>query len=290
MPLKLSNIVKYSTEGAPMLVGDVASSQHWRGRNHDENGIVVEYGGRGVDKLPKEFAQTKKPTGKRQKAFTELAAAEAFEDALLQQFKRLHPKAAKHPQYPGHPMYYVDGVGVFGIERQFTSALAGVLKKLKGDVSSITFDKKNKAQSLFYDMEGAGPGLIAMDTNSSALVVAKVVTADKEDDKSLIAALERTDLKKVKPLGQVKVGDALVAFESGHDASALAEQNWGISSLADGIQRGLKSSAHGALKVPDQRPAVGAFFRIKPGSYNYGVIRGERAGGVTYNALWLWPK
>ena len=63
MPLTLSNSVNYSTEGTPMLIADGASARHWTGRNYDGSGVIIEYGGRGVDKLPKEFAQTKKPTG-----------------------------------------------------------------------------------------------------------------------------------------------------------------------------------------------------------------------------------
>jgi hypothetical protein len=280
--------VEYSTEGAPLLIGDLAAATYWNGRQYDGGGITLEYFGRGLETMPKEFAQTTKQGGMRKKTFKNPDELAAFESELLKRFKKLHPTAAKPAKYPDYPAYYVGDARVFGMERQFTSPFAMVLKKLKGDVASIPFSKKPKAEALFFDTEGGGPGVIANDPSASAVVVAKITTASSNDHKELLSSLERTALSKLKPKGQIELGDTLVIFDSSRASSDVAQHNWSTPSLAEGLAPVVQQSPHGPIMAPDQAPAGGAFFRIRPGSYNYAVVRDNRAGSVTYNALWLW--
>jgi hypothetical protein len=285
--MTFSGSVKYSTEGAPMFIGDVGNAQHWNGRKDDGSGIIVQYWGSRVETLPKEFAQTKKPGGKRRKKFANADDAAAFERELLKHLMRLYPGAAKDPKIPDYPFYFVDDERVFGIERQFTSALASVLKKLKGDIAIIVFDKKHKAQALFFDMEGGGPGVIATDPSSSAFVVAKITTGN-DDDGHLLRTLERTSLTKLKPKGQIKLSDRVVIFDSAFAAADLALLNWGTRDIGVGVEQALRSTSLGPIRVPDQQPAGGAFLLVQPDSYHYAVVGNDRAGSATYNALWLW--
>ena len=112
-------IEEYATEGAPLLIADDKSAAHWRGREDDGSGVVVEYMGQRVEMLPKELLQTAKP-GRQAKTFANLDEARAFESKLLDALKKLHPEAARHPRFPNQPAYYIGSTRVYSVEVKFT--------------------------------------------------------------------------------------------------------------------------------------------------------------------------
>jgi hypothetical protein len=280
--------LKYSNEGAPMLIGDISSAKHWAGREYDGSGVIVSYWGQQLETLPKEFALTTKKGGERQKTFATIEEATAFEQDLLEQLKRLHPTAAKPPKYPNYPAYYVGAARVFGIERQFTSQFDTVGKKLKGDVTSVPFDKKHKSAALFLDTHGGGPGVIAVDQSGAAFIVAAITTLKSDDDSALMTALAATAPSKLKRLGQMKFGSGIVVFDSSLSASTLARLNWGANDFASGASKAIEDQPYGPIRVPDQQPAGGAFLRMEPGVYSFAVANAKRGADHAYNALWLW--
>ena len=206
--------------------------------------------GLGLETFPKEYAQTTKKGGMRKKTFTNPDDLAVFEAELLKRFMKLHPTAAKPPKHPDYPAYYIGNARAFGMERQFTSAFAMVLKKLKSDVASIVFSKKPKAQALFLDTEGGGPGVIAIDSSANAFVVAKISAAEGDDTKELLPELERTQLSKLKPQGQVKLSDTVVIFDSSRTSSEVAQHNWSTPNLKEGLGRTAQANSCGPIKAP----------------------------------------
>jgi|RhiMethySRZTD1v2_1073278.scaffolds.fasta_scaffold18837_5 hypothetical protein len=69
--MKSEIVLEYSSEGAPLVIADVASALHWGGSEYDGAGVIVEYMARG---LPRELMATKKP-GMQAKKFKALAEA-----------------------------------------------------------------------------------------------------------------------------------------------------------------------------------------------------------------------
>jgi hypothetical protein len=269
--------IEFATEGGPMLVADATHARHWRGGEDDGSGVVVTFWAEGLAKLPKKFSQAKLKTKQGRAREVKLATSEeaaAFEEELLALLSKLHPGAARPPQYPNYSVWYrgdfMNDEKVFGIEKTFTSAYAAMLKKLKGDVASIVIDKKTKSKALFFEMEGGGRGRIAYDPRTHTLVVAKVtVIGDKAED-----VLER----RVEATGSVVLGENVVAFDSALSAAKVASNNWKTTDLATGVARALATDQHGSIRAPDQAAPIGAFLRVAPGPYRYGITRdGHRA-------------
>src|SRR5687767_1783112 len=95
--MKLPVLYEYATEGAPLLIADLPAASQWRGREDDGSGVVVEYMGRGMEKLPAPWG-VKKPALTAKK-FKSLAEAQAFAEGALAALQRLHPEAK--PPRPG---------------------------------------------------------------------------------------------------------------------------------------------------------------------------------------------
>lgn len=253
-----------ATERTPLLIASPERAQHWRGRLDDGTGITIEYGGKGVEKLPARFAQGKKP-GRRAVKLKTAAEADAFERELLAHFLELHPNAKRPSRYPEYPRWYVgtESNGVydnadfaFGIERRFASHYAAMTKQL-GDASVITFDKKKKASALFFDFE-SGAGEIAK--VGDAIAIARGTSVGSKVPK--------------RAAGTIDLSTHVVVFSAAFAAEEVARGNWGIASLVEGVKRG-----DGALKAPDQRAAGGACFSMTAGSFKFAVER---------DVLWLW--
>ncbi|MBL8950982.1 MAG: hypothetical protein JNK82_09415 [Myxococcaceae bacterium] len=264
--------VAFATEGAPLIVGDRGSVARWRGSDDDGSGVVVEVWARGIEKLPAKLkAKLKKGRGQRLEAKLPNAEAGAqLEAELLAALLKLHPGAARPPPYPDYATWYLGDYTkndrVFGIDRTFTTALSGVLKKLKGDVASVVVDKKAKASALFFAIEGGGQSVLVV--RSGAVAVAKLASADgKMAD--VVAALENNGPGKTKPAGKIALGEILVAADAGLPARCYA---------------GLDvAGTHGGVRGVGQEAPAGAYAKVVPGRYNHGVARTN-----SYDVLWLW--
>jgi hypothetical protein len=286
--MKFSFSVEYSTEGAPIFIGDLESAQQWNGRQHDGAGITLEYFGRGLETFPKEFAQSKKQGGMRKKTFKNPDELATFESELLKRFMKLHPTAAKPAKYPNYPAYYVGDKRAFGMERRFTSAFTTMLKKLNSDVAVVPFSGKPKAQALFFDTEGGGPGVIASDPSAGAFVATRILTTGDPDHADLLFDLEQVTLSKLRPRGRLKLEDLVVIFDSSSSSSDVAQYNWGTQNLREALRRAVQANPCGPIMMPDQVPPGGAYLRVSPGVHNYALVRDRRTKTVAYTALWLW--
>jgi hypothetical protein len=286
--MNFADPIRYSTPGAPLLIANAADARHWQGGESDGSGVVVEYWGEGIEKLPKEFSAPVKKNGDGAVKFATPAEAAQFEQELLRHFKKLHPKAAKPPEYPDYPVYYIGEERIFGIERKFNSALDAAVKKLKGDVAVIVFDKKQKAQGLFFQIEGDGSGIIAADESSKVIVVANVSTADTDDFSGLASALGKTVLKRLKAKGKIRLDAEVVIFDAGQSAAQVATRNWKTDDLTAGVTRALKSKQQAPIAIAGQKMAAGACLRVAPGTYEYAIVHDARAPKLVYDAVWLW--
>src|SRR3989344_3278238 len=263
--MKFTKSIKFSSEGAPMLIGDVENAQYWNGTKDDGSGVRVEYWCLDMAKLPDKFLKEDKINTNsrgRKKRFKTTDEAEIFEKALLRHFIKFYPNASRPPQYPDYPVWYegdyMNDKKVFGIDRKFNSMYKTMLKKLKGDVGKIIFDKQHKASALFFEME-PGPGIVAVDNKINAFVVAVITAVANKDTRlkkiePLLGQLGQTSLDKLKAKGNINLSGNVVAFDS-------------------------------ALASPNK-----ALFTIKPGAYNYCVVRDGEAKNFSYNSLWVWLK
>src|SRR4051794_14134379 len=95
-------VIEYATDGAPLLIADLPSAAQWRGREDDHCGVVVEFMGAGVEKLPRELLRTPY-RGRQVRKLASLEEARAFEEKVLAAFQKLHPAAPRHaPQQPAY--------------------------------------------------------------------------------------------------------------------------------------------------------------------------------------------
>lgn len=292
--MPFSTAIEYASEGTPMIVGDVEHVQHWTGRRDNGGGVTIVYAGIGVEKFLKPIAQTTKVGGKREKKLKTAAEADAFEAELLALFLARHPTAKRPSRYPAYSRWYVgteqngvypSGDAVFEIERRFTSDFSAMTKKLKGDVAAIEFNKKHKAKALFVGLQSAGPGEIANTVAGDALVIACVLTTDGEP-KNLVASLEQA--RRPKVLGTTELGGDVVVYDASFSGAELAHNTWSTASLVGGFERAAGTAGLGPLRIPDQSKAGGAFLRVKPGAYSYGITRNHAVKGVVFDAFWLW--
>lgn len=292
--MPFSSAIEYSSEGAPLIVGDVEHVQHWTGRRDNGGGVTIVYGGIGVEKFPKAIAQTTKIGGKREKKLKTAAEADAFEAELLALFSRVHPTAKRPSKFPAYSRWYVgtehNGVyassdAVFEIERRFSSDFSAMTKRLKGEVAAIEFNKQRGAKALFVGLQGAGRGEIANTVAGDTIVIASVLTTDGEP-KNLVASLEQA--RRPKVLGTTTVGGNMVVYDSSFSGTELAHNTWSTAALVDGFERAAGSAILGPLRIPDQSKPAGAFLRVKPGTYSYGITRNHAVKGVVFDAFWLW--
>src|SRR5262245_60434129 len=115
-------VLEYHTEGGLLLIADAASAAHWAGMQDDGSGVLVEYMGQDVLKLPKGLLQTTK-THRQQKKFAALKEAEAFQERVLAAFRKLHPKAARLPRYEEAPLYYIGSERIYSVELKFSTMI-----------------------------------------------------------------------------------------------------------------------------------------------------------------------
>ncbi len=287
-----SAVIEYATEGGPLIIGDVEHVQHWTGSHDNGSGIRVVYGGIGLEKFPKALAQTTKVGGKREKKFKTADEASAFEAEVLKRFLARHPGARRPSRYPDYSRWYVgteeNGVfpadqGVFWIERFFTSDYSAMTRKLKTELAELRFSRKHAATALFAALEGSGPGEIAR--SGDALVIARVVTTDGEP-KGLVESLAK--VTRPKALGTTQLSGNVVVFHAALSGADVSRATWKTASLVDGFAG--TSGSLGPLQAPDQSKPGGAFARIEPGAYSYGVSRDHEVAGSSFDALWLWTK
>ncbi|CAN5756949.1 hypothetical protein BH11MYX3_BH11MYX3_46220 [soil metagenome] len=290
--MPFSPAIEYASEGAPLIVGDVEHVQHWTGRRDNGGGVTIVYGGIGLEKFPKPIAQTAKVGGKREKKLKTAAEADAFEAELLALFLARHPTAKRPSKYPAYSRWYVgtehngvypSGDAVFEIDRRFTSDFSAMTKRLKGDAAAIEFNKKVGAKALFLGLQSNGPGEIANTVEGNTIVIACVLTADGEP-KNLVSSLEKARMPKV--LGTTELAGNVVVYDSSFSGAELAQHCWSTASLVDGFERA--TGALGPLRIPEQSKAGGAFLRVRPGTYNYGITRNHAVKGVVFDAFWLW--
>lgn len=275
-------IVEYATEGAPMLLADTTSAAHWRGREDDGSGVVVEFMGQGVEKLPKEMLQTSKP-GRQVKKFKSLEGAREFEKKVIDALKQMHPKAAKHPRFPDQPAYYDGPTRVFSVETKFTSMLDTVLQTLKADVQVLVFDKKRRAEALFIQQRGGGRGLIVADLKVG-IIIAKFHHGAPDDLTAVSETLVGIRVPKAK--AKMALDGRLFVFDSGQSQHGIGETNWQRPSLGDAVGPPFDRQDGGPLRIPGQQTPGGAFVRLPAG--DYGVSYDETsdvAGGA--NVTWL---
>lgn len=278
-----SLVVEYATEGAPLLVTDVRSAAHWRGREDDGSGVVVEFMGQGVETLPKALLQTAKP-GRQIKKFGNLAEAREFEDRVLAALKKLHPEAAKHPRFPNQPAYYVGSARVFSVETKFTSMFDSILKGLKSDVQAVVFDKKNKGQGIFMQQQGGGRGLIVADPKKGRLIIAKLHHGAPDD--SARAGEELAGLVPPKSKTKVALDGRLLVFDAAQSQRDVAEVNWRRGTLDEVAGEIFARDGFGALRIRGQQAAGGAFLTTLAGDYAVSYKEDSDAVGGA-NVLWL---
>jgi len=286
--------IEFATEGAPLVVGDVEHVQHWTGRHENGGGITIIYGGIGLEKFPKELAQTAKVGGKREKKFKTAEEADRFEAELLRAFLARHPTAKRPSRYPAYSRWFVgtenNGVyaaseAVFEIDRKFTSDLSAMTKKLKGDLAAMEFNKKHGARALFVGLQGAGPGEIASSVEGDVLVIACVLTSDGPP-KGLVASLGTA--KRPKVLGSMELFGNIVVYPAAFSGAELAQHSWKMTGIEDGFAQASSGVAIGPLHVPDQSKPGGAFLVVQPGTYSYGISRNHAMKGGLFDAIWLW--
>jgi len=290
--MSFSPAIEFATEGAPLVVGDVEHVQHWTGRHDNGGGITIIYGGIGLEKFPKELAQTAKVGGKREKKFKSTEEADRFEAELMRAFLARHPTAKRPSRYPAYSRWFVgtenNGIyaaseAVFEIDRKFTSDLSAMTKRLKGDLAAIEFNKKHGAKALFVGLQGAGPGEIANTEEGDVLVIACVLTSDGAP-KGLVASLGTP--KRPKVLGSIELQGNLVVYPAAFSGLELAQHSWKTAAIVDAFSQ--NTAALGPLHVPDQSKPGGAFVRLQPGAYSYGISRNHATKGVLFDAIWLW--
>jgi hypothetical protein len=280
------HVLTFNSSGGPLIIADAANLRHWTGREPDDKGVTVSYWGQGLEALPQEFSVTKAKGGERTRSFPSLEEARKFEERLLLQLKKLHPEAARPPKYPDYPTYYVGATRVFGIERKFSSQFDDVLKKLKGEVASISFDKKHKATALFYDAP-AGPAWILADESMSSIAIAGLIADDGDRIGDMTPVVERMS-KKPKPSGKMKLSGSLIVFNAAFAARRISEVNWRTADISEGVATTLERNTTAPVRIPDQAPPGGGCLRVPAGTYSYGVARGGKAKTAVVDALWLW--
>ncbi len=290
--MSFSPAIEFATEGAPLMVGDVEHVQHWTGRHDNGGGVTILYGGIGLEKFPKELAQTAKVGGKREKKLKTTEEADRFEADLLRAFLARHPTAKRPSRYPAYSRWFVGtehngvyaaGDAVFEIDRKFTSDLSAMTKRLKGDLAAVEFNKKHGARALFVGLQGAGPGEIANTVEGDALVIACVLTSDGTP-KGLVSSLGTP--KRPKVLGSIELHGNLVVYPAAFSGPELAQHSWKTGSIVEGFEQ--NGAAIGPLHVPDQSKPGGAFARLLPGAYSYGISRNHATKGGLFDAIWLW--
>ena len=263
--MSFSLVSEYRTEGGPLLIADAASAAHWAGSHDDGSGVLVEYMGQDVLKLPKDLLQTSK-THRQQKQFATLKEAEAFQKRVLAAFRKLHPKAARLPRHEDAPLYYVGSERIYSVELKFATMVDSVAKRLKSDAQVLVFDKQRKAQALFVQQE-PGLGVVVVDAEGGALAVAQPHHRPHGSAASIARALATWRPPKAKAKAKLTLDGLVFVFESALSQADVARVNWKKASLAQAVQAGLRGKSSGPLHVADQAPPAGAFARVPAGSY-----------------------
>jgi hypothetical protein len=281
--MSLKVVCEYASEGAPLLVADVESAALWRGTEDDGSGVVVEYGCGDQGKLPQELLQTKKQ-GAQSKKFKTLAEARTFADKFIAACKAVHPTAAPLPRYPDRPFYYIGSENIFSVELHYTSAFDAMLKRLKKDVQSLVIDTKRKASALFFDQQGGGPGVIAIDRESNCLVVTKF------DHQPPPTGNVEEALRVLKPAPSKEtlgLSGKLVIFDAAHSATELSLVNWQSGDFSRSAQAAFAKAESGPLSARDQRAPCGAFAHLAKGKYAASHKADVDVAGASARVLWV---
>ena len=277
-------VFDYSTEGAPLFIGDLPRAAAWRGTEDDGSGVIVEYMGLGIERLPKPLA-AKRP-GRQSRAFPTMAQARAFEAQVLEGFRRLNPTAARLARYPGQPAYYAGGKRVFSVELKRSSAFDKALAALKKGVQLVSLDGKRALRALFMQQEGGGLGVVVADPSRGLLGVAKL------SGPSAGPGLARALLARRRPTaqGSFALDGRVLVFDSALSAAQLARKNWNQESLLEAGATAFEQKPAGPLWVPDQQAPCAAFVRMGAGRYAFSYQHEVEVLDVAANILWLEAK
>lgn len=262
----ITSIYEYTTEGAPLLIGDLTSIDSWRGSEPDTKGIIVEYMGRGVDKLPNELLQVRQQ-GRQTKKFKTLAEANVFEQKVIKALQTINPKAERPTRYPDHPGFYEGNERIFSVEKRFSSAFSNILKRLKKPLQRLSLDGKRSGEGLFFEQEDGGRGWLFC--AESGFAIAKVHEQEIQIDQ-LKPIIEQ--IRIVDPLGTMHFDGRFLIFDSSYSAQELSEVNWGNGKFKEIVAKVFETSEGGPLSVRDQQLPCVAFVRLPAGEYAYTCV------------------